>query len=63
MVEVAARDECIANGGSISHHHGVGKVRKQWVEQTLSSGGVEMLRAVKQRIDPKNIFANGNLIP
>lgn len=62
-VEVAARDEVIANGGSISHHHGVGKIRKRWVQDTLSPAGVEMIRAVKQRMDPKNIFACGNLLP
>eukprot|EP00047_Mylnosiga_fluctuans_P001244 m.219489 g.219489 ORF g.219489 m.219489 type:complete len:616 (-) comp10175_c0_seq1:82-1929(-) len=62
-IEVTARDEVIANGGSISHHHGVGKVRRRWVQETLSAPGVEMLRAVKEHMDPKNIFANGNLLP
>lgn len=62
-VEVAARDEVIANGGSISHHHGVGKIRRRWVQETLSPHGVTMLRAVKKAIDPTNIFANGNLLP
>ncbi|KAJ1355149.1 Alkyldihydroxyacetonephosphate synthase [Parelaphostrongylus tenuis] len=28
-IETAARDEIIACGGSISHHHGIGKLRKQ----------------------------------
>lgn len=27
-IEAAARDEIIKSGGSISHHHGVGKLRK-----------------------------------
>ena len=29
----------------------------------LSDPGVEMIRAVKQYVDPKNIFASGNLLP
>lgn len=62
-VEVTARDEVISCGGSISHHHGVGKIRKRWVQDTLTPGGVDMIRAVKERIDPTNIFACGNLIP
>merc|ERR1711879_332041 len=62
-IESAARDEVIVCGGSLSHHHGVGKLRKKWVESTLSSAGVEMLRGVKLRLDPKNIMAANNLIP
>ncbi|XP_064477698.1 alkyldihydroxyacetonephosphate synthase, peroxisomal-like isoform X2 [Ornithodoros turicata] len=61
-IEAAARQEVLACGGSISHHHGVGKIRKRWLEQTISSTGMKMLRAVKTNIDPKNVFANGNLM-
>ncbi|XP_055925015.1 alkyldihydroxyacetonephosphate synthase, peroxisomal-like [Argiope bruennichi] len=60
-IEAAARDEIIASGGSISHHHGVGKLRKRWMSQTVSDVGINMIRAVKEKIDPLNIFANGNL--
>jgi len=62
-IEACAREEILANGGSISHHHGVGKVRKRWVQRTISAPGVGALRAIKQYIDPQNIFNNGNLIP
>ena len=62
-VECAARDEVIANGGSISHHHGVGKIRKQWIRDTVSDTGLFMLKSVKQALDPDNIFGNGNLYP
>ncbi|XP_055348767.1 alkyldihydroxyacetonephosphate synthase, peroxisomal-like isoform X2 [Paramacrobiotus metropolitanus] len=60
-IETAARDEILANGGSISHHHGVGKLRDRWLKQTISPGGLGILQAVKAYIDPKNIFAAGNL--
>ena len=40
----------------------VGKIRKQFVERTISSLGVGMLSAVKDYVDPQNIFGNGNLI-
>eukprot|EP01137_Pigoraptor_chileana_P019586 Opistho-2@80798 len=62
-IEEEARAEVLANAGSASHHHGIGKLRMQYVTDTLSEGGVEMLRAVKERIDPKNIMGAQNLIP
>ena len=40
----------------------VGKCRKHWLEDTISSTGLGMLRALKKHVDPKNIFANNNLI-
>ncbi|XP_032522709.2 alkyldihydroxyacetonephosphate synthase [Danaus plexippus] len=60
-IEEAARDEIIANGGSISHHHGVGKLRKKWYTQTVSEPGRRLLLATKQALDPDNIFALGNM--
>lgn len=56
-----ARDEILASGGSLSHHHGIGKLRKKWVEQTLSATGVAMLRGVKTQVDPKNVMASDNI--
>lgn len=61
-IEERARDEIIASGGSISHHHGVGKLRKKWYSSTVSSVGVGLFKAVKKELDPKNIFAIDNLI-
>jgi len=62
-IEASARDEILASGGSLSHHHGVGKLRKRWVNETLSPTGVGMLKAIKEKIDPSNIFGSGNLLP
>lgn len=55
-------DTIIACGGSISHHHGIGKKYKDKYLQFASSNKVEMniLRMVKRELDPKNIFACGN---
>ncbi|XP_041371951.1 alkyldihydroxyacetonephosphate synthase, peroxisomal-like [Gigantopelta aegis] len=61
-IESCARDEILANGGSISHHHGVGKIRKKWLAKTVGEVGLGAMRAVKQYIDPQNIFANNNLM-
>ena len=40
----------------------VGKVRKRWLERTVSPPGLGMMRAIKDYIDPQNIFGNGNLM-
>ncbi|XP_053607692.1 alkyldihydroxyacetonephosphate synthase [Plodia interpunctella] len=60
-IEEAARDEIIACGGSISHHHGVGKLRKKWYSQTVSEPGRQLLLAAKGTLDPGNVFALGNM--
>uniref|UniRef100_A0A1I8P8Q1 Alkylglycerone-phosphate synthase n=1 Tax=Stomoxys calcitrans TaxID=35570 RepID=A0A1I8P8Q1_STOCA len=63
QIEDAAREEMIMEGGSISHHHGVGKLRAHWFEKTVTKTGAELFKATKNRLDPKNIFAAGNLLP
>uniref|UniRef100_A0A1I8GBL3 Alkylglycerone-phosphate synthase n=2 Tax=Macrostomum lignano TaxID=282301 RepID=A0A1I8GBL3_9PLAT len=60
-VENAARDEILANGGSLSHHHGVGKIRQRWYSRSVSEPAVAAVRAVKSRLDPNNVFACANL--
>nr|CAB3220651.1 alkyldihydroxyacetonephosphate synthase, peroxisomal-like [Phallusia mammillata] len=61
-VENAARDEILANGGSISHHHGVGKLRKQYMSRTVTDAAVGTIKSVKEYLDPRNIFGSGNLV-
>ncbi|CAK1596460.1 unnamed protein product [Parnassius mnemosyne] len=60
-IEEAAREEILASGGSISHHHGVGKLRKKWYKRTVSEPGARLLLAAKKTLDPQNIFALGNM--
>uniref|UniRef100_A0A8C3F7F2 Alkylglycerone-phosphate synthase n=1 Tax=Chrysemys picta bellii TaxID=8478 RepID=A0A8C3F7F2_CHRPI len=62
QIETAAREEILANGGSLSHHHGVGKLRKQWMKESISDVGLGMLKSVKEYVDPNNIFGNRNLL-
>ena len=61
-VENRARDAVFANGGSISHHHGVGKLRKRYMSKMVSPLNAEMLRGVKAAIDPTNVFAANNTL-
>uniref|UniRef100_A0A8C8Z1Q8 Alkylglycerone-phosphate synthase n=1 Tax=Prolemur simus TaxID=1328070 RepID=A0A8C8Z1Q8_PROSS len=62
QIQAAAREEILANGGSLSHHHGVGKLRKQWLKESISDVGFGMLKSVKEYVDPNNIFGNRNLL-
>ena len=41
----------------------VGKLRKRWVQDTLSPVGVDTLRALKHELDPTNVFGSQNLLP
>lgn len=63
IIEAIARNEILSLGGSISHHHGVGKIRSQWYGTTVTDTGIELYKATKHQLDPKNIFAAGNLLP
>ena len=62
-IEHTMRENFIKNGGSISHHHGVGKLRKDFMPETISKGSIEMIRGIKQGQDPENIFGvNNNIV-
>ncbi|XP_026190050.1 alkyldihydroxyacetonephosphate synthase, peroxisomal [Cyclospora cayetanensis] len=61
-VEHNARQVIMDCGGAISHHHGVGKLRKEFMAKAIGETGIQVLRATKNAMDPQNIFGNGNLI-
>lgn len=59
-IERAARDEILLCGGSLSHHHGVGKLRKGFLPRIMSAEEVEWRRSLKHAIDPSDVFGCGN---
>jgi len=61
-IEDAAREEIMKQGGSISHHHGIGKLRKKFLPESIGETGIQIIKGLKGVIDPSNNFANGNLI-
>ena len=61
-IEKMARDTVMACGGSLSHHHGVGKLRKDWMVRSVGEGGMDVLRIVKKGMDPNNVLGSRNLI-
>ena len=56
-IEAEARKEVIAAGGSISHHHGVGKLRLPFVKDIMSPAMVVWRDRMKAALDPQGIFA------
>jgi len=61
-IEHKIRECFIKNGGSISHHHGVGKLRKDFMPETISPGSIEVIQGIKKSQDPDNIFGISNNI-
>ncbi|BET02142.1 Alkyldihydroxyacetonephosphate synthase [Nesidiocoris tenuis] len=61
-IEAAAREEILANQGSLSHHHGVGKLRARWYKSQVSELGENLYRQAKRALDPNNVFGVGNLL-
>jgi alkyldihydroxyacetonephosphate synthase len=59
----AATDALLGAGGTLTHHHAVGADHRPWMEREIGPLGVEVLRAVKQRLDPQNICNPGVLLP
>jgi alkyldihydroxyacetonephosphate synthase len=53
----------VKHGGSLAHHHGIGRVRRDWLTKELGPTGVSMLRSVKAALDPNGIMNPGALIP
>lgn len=65
QIEHSIRQKILDNGGSLSHHHGVGKIRQGFLPQIQTQTSIDVLRKTKEAMDPRNIFgiANGPFGP
>jgi alkyldihydroxyacetonephosphate synthase len=52
----AAMEATIDCGGTIAHHHGIGRIRRDHLPRELGEGGMAALRALKDALDPKSIL-------
>ena len=59
-VEHAAREEILRQGGSLSHHHGVGKLRSSFLPAIDSLPWQDYKKKIKHAVDPENIFGARN---
>ncbi|MEV4355837.1 FAD-binding oxidoreductase [Nonomuraea sp. NPDC049625] len=53
----------VAAGGTITHHHGVGRDHRDAYAAEVGPVGMGILRAVKDRLDPAGILNPGALVP
>jgi alkyldihydroxyacetonephosphate synthase len=59
-LERAARDEILRSGGSLSHHHGVGKLRQEFLPRVFSPEALSWRRRLKAALDPGDLFGAGH---
>jgi alkyldihydroxyacetonephosphate synthase len=59
----AASEAIVAAGATITHHHAVGRDHQPWLAAEIGEVGVEVLRAVKTRLDPHGVLNPGVLVP
>jgi alkyldihydroxyacetonephosphate synthase len=55
-------DQIELHGGSLSHHHGVGRLMAPWMERHMGSAQMNVLRALKKHFDPNNIMNPGGTL-
>ena len=60
--KVAATDAIVAAGGTITHHHAIGRDHAPWLGAENGPLGLDLLRAVKERCDPAGIMNPGKLL-
>ena len=60
-IKSAASEALIAAGGTITHHHAVGRDHRRWYESQIPPAFVDCLRAVKRELDPSSILNPGVL--
>jgi alkyldihydroxyacetonephosphate synthase len=61
-VKEAASSAIVQGGGTITHHHAVGRDHAPWLAAEVGDGGVRALRAVKDELDPAGIMNPGKLL-
>ena len=63
QVKRAASEAIVASGGTITHHHAVGRDHAPYMEAEVGGTGLDVLRAVKEQLDPTGIMNPGKLLP
>jgi alkyldihydroxyacetonephosphate synthase len=61
-VKAAASEAVMAAGGTITHHHAVGRDHRPWYDEQRPEPFAEALRAAKKAVDPQGILNPGVLV-
>ena len=59
----AASEAIVAAGGTITHHHAVGRDHAAWMRAEVGELGLDLIRAAKERLDPAGVMNPGKLLP
>ena len=62
-IKAAAGEAILREGGTITHHHAVGRDHRPWYDRQRPALFAEALGAVKRTLDPAGIMNPGVLIP
>jgi alkyldihydroxyacetonephosphate synthase len=61
-IKAAVSQAVIDAGGTITHHHAVGRDHRPWYDQQRPDPFADVLRAAKRELDPKSVLNPGVLI-
>jgi alkyldihydroxyacetonephosphate synthase len=62
-VKEAASQAIVEGGGTITHHHAIGRDHTPWMRAEVGAVSLEALRALKRELDPAGIMNPGKLLP
>jgi len=48
-------------GGTVTGEHGVGKIKRDWLEREIGPVGMRVHRQIKRALDPENLFNPGSM--
>ncbi|MFD5824547.1 FAD-binding oxidoreductase [Lentzea sp. NPDC060358] len=48
-------------GGTVTGEHGVGKIKREWLEKEIGPVGLRVHREIKRALDPENLFNPGSM--
>ncbi len=61
-IKAAASEAILAGGGTITHHHAVGRDHRPWYDRERPDLFADVLRAAKGALDPRGIMNPGVLV-
>jgi alkyldihydroxyacetonephosphate synthase len=62
-LKATVTEAILAAGGTLTHHHAIGRDHAPWLEREIGTTGIALLRALKRECDPAGIMNPGKLLP
>jgi alkyldihydroxyacetonephosphate synthase len=62
-VKHAASEAIVGGGGTITHHHAVGRDHAPWMREEVGATGLAAIAALKRELDATGIMNPGKLLP